>query len=76
MFNCAILKLGLDRAVLEHLLLNTEDDDSIDGTSMNKSKSKIKIKMQAKEIDEILEKVDYDVFRVDDDTEVQHFWNL
>ena len=33
MFHSASLKLELDCSVLEHQQQNTEDDDSIDGTS-------------------------------------------
>ena len=68
MFHSAILKLVLDRVVLSHQRQNTEDDDSIDGTSKKKSKSRSEIEMQAKEIGELLNKGAYDVFRDDDDT--------
>ena len=37
-FHSATMKLGLDRAVLEHQRKNIEYDGSIDGTSKNKSK--------------------------------------
>ena len=72
-FHSAILKLGLDRSVLEHQRQNTEYDGSIDVTSKKKSKSKIKRDMQAKDIDEILKKGAYDVFQDENDTETQQF---
>ena len=71
MFHSASVKLGLDRAVLEHQRQNTEDDGSLDGASKKKSKSRSERQIQAKEIDEILKKGYYYVFRNDNDTEAQ-----
>ena len=73
MFHGASLKLRIDRAVLAYERQNTEDGGSIDGTSKNKSKSKSKWEMQAKDIDELLNKEAYYVFRDENDTEVQQF---
>ena len=72
-FHSDILKRGLDRAVLAHQRQNTEYDGSIDGSSKKKYKSKNKREMQAKEIDELLKKGDYDVFWDDNDTEAKQF---
>ena len=71
MFHSARLKLGLEHTVLAHQKKNTEYDGSIDGTSKKKSKPKSEKEMQAKDIYELLQKVSYDVFRDDDDTEAQ-----
>lgn len=60
MFNSASMKLGLDRAVLAQQRANEE-------------KSKRSSKEQAKEIDELLKKGAYDVFREEDDKEAQLF---
>ena len=73
MFHSVSPKLGLDRAVLAHQRQNIEDYGSIYGTSRKKSNLKIKIDMKAKEIDELLKKGAYDVFRDYDDTEAQQF---
>ena len=73
MLHSTILKLGLDRAVLVHQRQNTQYDGIIYGTSKKKSNSKIERDIQAEEIDELLIKGDYDVFRDDDDTEAQQF---
>ena len=68
MFHSASLKLGLDRAVLAHQRQQgTEDGQE------PKSKSKSDREVQAKEIDELLKKGAYDVFRDDDDAEAQKF---
>eukprot|EP00804_Cyclotella_cryptica_P019560 CCRYP_014309-RA/>CCRYP_014309-RA protein AED:0.14 eAED:0.14 QI:0/0.76/0.66/1/0.64/0.44/18/4750/927 len=67
MFHSASLKLGLDRAVLAHQRQNVEE------TSSSKRKSKAEREEQAKEIDELLKKGAYDVFREDDDNEAQKF---
>ena len=56
MFHSSSLKLGLYHAVLAHQRQNTEDGGIIDGISKNKYKSKSKIEMQEKEIDELLKK--------------------
>ena len=56
------MKLGLDRAVLAQQRASEE-----------RSKSKRSSKEQAKEIDELLKKGAYDVFREEDDTEAQLF---
>ncbi|KAL7487630.1 hypothetical protein ACHAW6_013214 [Cyclotella cf. meneghiniana] len=66
MFHSASLKLGLDRAVLAHQRQNVEETSS-------KRKSKAEREEQAKEIDELLKKGAYDVFREDDDKEAQQF---
>jgi len=66
MFHSASMKLGLDRAVLAHQRQQEGDDG--DGSSMKADK-----KMQAKEIDELLKKGAYDVFRDEDDKEAQKF---
>jgi len=68
MFHTASMKLGLDRAVLAH---QRQQDDTQDTSKKTKSKSEKEI--QAKEIDELLKKGAYDVFRDDDDTEAQKF---
>lgn len=68
MFHAASMKLGLDRAVLAHQR-QQETDDSQD----TKSKSKSEREVQAKEIDKLLKKGAYDVFRDDDDTEAKQF---
>ena len=69
MFHSASMKLGLDRAVLAHQ--RQQDEDVQDASKKCKSKSEKEI--QAKEIDELLKKGAYDVFRDDDDTEAQKF---
>ena len=66
MFHSASMKLGLDRAVLAHQ--RQQDGDDGDGTSKKKDKES-----QAKEIDALLKKGAYDVFRDDDDNEAQKF---
>jgi len=65
MFHSASLKLGLDRAVLAH---QRQGEESKGGR-----KSKAEREEQAKEIDELLKKGAYDVFRDDDDKEAQKF---
>lgn len=67
MFHSASLKLGLERAVLSQNRDQSEDND--DG----KSKKKTDKEAQAKEIDELLKKGAYDVFRDEDDTEAERF---
>lgn len=68
MFHRASLKLGLDKAVLAHARNEQDGDagDDIGPTSNDKSV------LQAKEIDELLKRGAYDVFR-DDDTEQNDF---
>ena len=73
MFHSASLKLGIDCAVLAHQRKNTEDYGSIDGTYKKKSKSKSERDMQAKEINELLKKGAYNVFRDNGDIEAQNF---
>lgn len=68
MFHAASMKLGLDRAVLAHQRQQETDD-----SQESKSKSKSEREVQAKEIDELLKKGAYDVFRDDDDTEAKQF---
>lgn len=66
MFHRASLKLGLDRAVLAHAR-NEQELDEEGGVS-----SSMKDGLQAKEIDELLKRGAYDIFR-DDDTEQTEF---
>jgi hypothetical protein len=68
MFHSASLKLGLDRAVLAH----QRQQETEDGQEA-KSKSKSEREMQAKEIDQLLKKGAYDVFRDEDDAEAKQF---
>ena len=66
MFHRASLKLGLDRAVLAHARNEQElgdDDGSGDGSG--------KSMLQAKEIDELLKRGAYDVFREDDTEQIE-----
>ena len=62
MFNSASMKLGLDRAVLAQQRATDE-----------KGRSKRSSKEQAQEIDTLLKKGAYDVFRDDDDEEAKMF---
>jgi hypothetical protein len=66
MFHTASMKLGLDRAVLAHQRQNEQETSS-------RKKSESEKESQAKEIDELLKKGAYDVFRDDDDTEANKF---
>ena len=66
MFHSASMKLGLDRAVLAHQRQQETDESQ-------ETKSKSEREVQAKEIDELLKKGAYDVFRDDDDTEAKQF---
>lgn len=68
MFHSASLKLGLERAVLSQ---NREQNEESDETGKTTRKSDREA--QAKEIDELLKKGAYDVFRDDDDTEAEKF---
>ncbi len=64
MFHSASMKLGLDRAVLAHQRQQEGEQE------MSSKKSK---ELQAKEIDELLKKGAYDVFRDHDETEAKKF---
>lgn len=70
MFHSASLKLGLERAVLSQ---NRDHGDDSDDGGNSKSKKKSDKEAQAKEIDELLKKGAYDVFRDDDDAEAEKF---
>jgi len=63
MFHSASLKLGLDRAVLAHQRHN----DTQNGEVSARKKYKKEKEIQAKEIDQLLKKGAYDVFRDEDD---------
>lgn len=67
MFHSASMKLGLERAVLSH---QREQSDENEGGKPN---SKSTREAQAREIDSLLKKGAYDVFRDDDDAEAQEF---
>merc|ERR1712100_666155 len=67
MFHSASMKLGLEKAVLSH------QRDQEGGSKGGKSKSKSEREAQAKEIDSLLKKGAYDVFKDDDDEEAQKF---
>ena len=71
MFHSASMKLGLDRAVLAHQ--RQQNDDEEYNISSKKKKSKLEKESQAKEIDQLLKKGAYDVFRDDDDSEAKKF---
>lgn len=66
MFHSASMKLGLERAVLS----NREQGEA---SSDKKSKTKQEKEAQAKEIDQLLKKGAYDVFRDEDDEEAKKF---
>lgn len=68
MFHSASLKLGLERAVLSQ---NREQSEESDDAA--KSTRKTDREAQAREIDELLKKGAYDVFRDDDDREAEKF---
>lgn len=68
MFHSASLKLGLERAVLSQNREQTDESD--DGTKPTKKSER---EAQAKEIDELLKKGAYDVFRDEDDKEAEKF---
>ncbi len=68
MFHSASMKLGLDRAVLAHQ--RQQDDNEEKASSKKLSKES-----QAKEIDELLKKGAYDVFRDDDDSDAKTFFD-
>ncbi|RLN74945.1 hypothetical protein BBJ28_00017162, partial [Nothophytophthora sp. Chile5] len=63
MFHKASLKLGLDKAVLTHM--RRENEDQREGGS-KKRKDKMAKAQESKEIDELLKRGAYDVFRDDD----------
>ncbi|ETV86000.1 hypothetical protein H257_02499 [Aphanomyces astaci] len=65
MFHKASLKLGLDRAVLTHMR-QEQDKESKNAKAMVKSKAQ-----EAQEIDELLKRGAYDVFRDDDEASEQ-----
>lgn len=67
MFHCASLKLGLERAVM------SQNREQIDDADEPKAKKKVNKEAQAREIDELLKKGAYDVFRDDDDGENEKF---
>jgi chromodomain-helicase-DNA-binding protein 7 len=67
MFHSASLKLGLERAVLS---ANRDQGDESDDKA---AKSKSEREAQARQIDELLKKGAYDVFRDDDDKEAEQF---
>ncbi|KAL7692792.1 putative chromodomain-helicase-DNA-binding protein [Plasmopara halstedii] len=68
MFHKASLKLGLDKAVLTHMRRENEEEG---GKKRNKSSKA----QESKEIDELLKRGAYDVFR-DDDTAGEQFCEL
>jgi hypothetical protein len=68
MFHSASMKLGLERAVLSQ-----QREQVNDGGDSSKSKSKQEREAQAKEIDALLKKGAYDVFRDDNDEEAHKF---
>jgi hypothetical protein len=68
MFHSASLKLGLERAVMSQNREQNEEND--DGAKTSKKSNR---EAQAKEIDQLLKKGAYDVFRDDDDKEAERF---
>lgn len=66
MFHSASMKLGLERAVLSQQRDQSEEEGG-------KSKSKSEKEAQAREIDQLLKKGAYDIFRDDDDDEANKF---
>lgn len=72
MFHSASMKLGLDRAVLAQQRQNNEDEGEAD-VKKGKSLRAAEREKQAREIDELLKKGAYDVFRDEDDSEAQQF---
>jgi len=67
MFHSASMKLGLERAVL------AQQREQGDEGEAGKSKSKSEKEAHAKEIDSLLKKGAYDVFKEEDDEEAQKF---
>ena len=68
MFHSASLKLGLERAVMSQNREQNEENE--EGTKSSKKSNR---EAQAKEIDQLLKKGAYDVFRDDDDKEAEKF---
>jgi hypothetical protein len=68
MLHSASMKLGLDRAVLAHQRLQEGES-----SEESKKKSKSERAEQAKEIDQLLKKGAYDIFRDEDDAEAKKF---
>jgi SNF2 family DNA or RNA helicase len=68
MFHKASLKLGLDKAVLTHMRRENEEEGG-------KKRNKTSKAQESKEIDELLKRGAYDVFR-DDDTAGEQFCEL
>ena len=68
MFHSASMKLGLERAVLAQ---QRDQGDDMDENSQKKAKSDREA--HAKEIDELLKKGAYDIFRDEDDEEAKKF---
>lgn len=68
MFHSASMKLGLERAVLAQ-----QREQGDEAETSGKSKSRKDKEAQAKEIDSLLKKGAYDVFKEDDDEEAQKF---
>jgi SNF2 family DNA or RNA helicase len=76
MFHSASMKLGLDRAMLAQQRQTEQADEAsgdVDSSKNNKSNRAMEREKQAKEIDELLKKGAYDVFRDDDDKEAKEF---
>lgn len=67
MFHSASMKLGLERAVLAQQREQTEDSEE------GNKKPKSERGAHAKEIDELLKKGAYDIFRDEDDAEAEKF---
>jgi len=67
MFHSASMKLGLDRAVLAHTRQQQGEGDETKPRDMSEKAN------QAKEIDELLKKGAYDVFKDEDDSEATKF---
>jgi chromodomain-helicase-DNA-binding protein 6 len=73
MFHQASLKLGLDRAVLAYAR-NEQDEEAeakLQKDNMNAMSNKDKLSMSSKEIDELLKRGAYDVFREDDSEQIE-----
>lgn len=74
MFHSASMKLGLDRAVLAHQRHHTAAVEDESGSGASKRTLKSEREIQAREIDELLKKGAYDVFRDEvDDKESKQF---
>lgn len=69
MFHQASMKLGLDRAVLAHARIEHEEEER---RHSQKKRNESSLGMGTKEIDELLKRGAYDVFR-EDDTEQNEF---